>query len=147
VSSIRKFALCALALLPIAALAQTTYLCPDNGRAIKQLRVYELNRDNRDPFHARFQDHALRIMKKHGFNIVDMWESDSGDKLQFVYLLSWPDRAAMDGSWKAFLADAEWIEIKKRTAAQHGELVKSTDGQPLLRLSYSPACAPGANIK
>lgn len=41
----------------------------------------------------------------------------------------------MESSWKAFLADQEWIDIKKRTAAQHGELVKEANGQPLIRLS------------
>ena len=46
----------------------------------------------------------------------------------------------MESSWKAFLADQEWIDIKKRTAAEHGELVKEANGQPLVRQSFSPAC-------
>jgi hypothetical protein len=139
-SVFEKAVFCALASWPLASAAQSTYLCPDNGTSIQQLRVYELNRGNRDPFHARFRDHALRLMKKYQFNVVDMWESDSGEKLQLIYLLSWPDRATMDKSWQAFLADREWIDIKKRTGAEHGELVKSAVGQPLVRLSYSPVC-------
>lgn len=130
----------ALFALPAIADAQDRYLCKGNGDEIRQLRIYEINRDNRDAFHGRFQDHALRIMKRHGFSIVDMWESDTGEKLQFVYVLSWPDRATMDARWKAFLADKEWIEIKRRTAAASGELVREADGQPLVRVSYSPAC-------
>ena len=81
-------------------------------------------------------------MKRHGFKVVDMWESDSGEKLEFVYVLSWPDRDTMDRRWKAFLADQEWIDIKKRSAAESGELVREANGQPLVRVSYSPACAP-----
>jgi len=50
------------------------------------------------------------------------------------------DQATMDGRWKSFLADQEWIDIKKRSAAQHGELVKEANGQPLVRVSYSPTC-------
>jgi hypothetical protein len=63
----------------------------------------------------------------------------NGRELQ-VYVLSWPDRATMESSWRAFLADQEWIDIKKRAAAEHGELVNEANGQPLVRLSFSPAC-------
>ena len=55
-------------------------------------------------------------------------------------MLDWADKATMDAAWKSFLADAEWIDIKKRSAVEHGELVREAKGQPLERLSYSPAC-------
>lgn len=92
------------------------------------------------PFHDRFHDHALRLMRRHGFTVLDMWESDTGDRLQFVYLLSRRDEATMEARWEAFLADEEWIAIKRRTATESGELVREADGQPLSRVSYSPAC-------
>ena len=126
--------------LPLYGSAADNYQCPANEARLQQLRIYEINRDNRGPFHQRFQDHALRIMKKYGFNVVDMWESDTGEKLQLVYVLDWPDQATMDSAWKAFLADVEWIAIKKRSAEEHGQLVREAKGQPLVRLSYSPGC-------
>lgn len=95
------WALLALIACPGLATAQSTYICAGNGREIQQLRIYELNRDNRDHFHQRFQDEALRIMKKYNFRVLDIRESDTGEKLQFVYVLSWPDRATMGSSWKA----------------------------------------------
>lgn len=139
--TIEAILLSALAFFPLAvAAAETTYLCQGNDTQIQQLRIYEMNRSNRDNFHKRFQDHAIRIMRRHDFNIVDMWESDTGTKIQFIYILAWPNQAAMESHWKSFLADKEWIEIKKRTAEEHGELLKSAGGQPLVRVSYSPAC-------
>src|SRR5690606_2956971 len=123
------------------AAAADRYLC-ERQDGLQQLRIYEINRDNRGPFHDRFRDHALRIMQRHGFTVLDMWESDTGDRLQFVYLLSWPDEATMEARWEAFLADGEWIAIKRRTAAESGQLVREANGQPLARLSYSPACDP-----
>jgi hypothetical protein len=134
---------CLLTFLPAfgpAAAAETSHLCSGNGTQLQQLRIYEVIRDNRDPFHERFRDHALRIMRRHQFNVIDIWESDTGDKLQFIYVLNWPDRATMDERWKAFMADPEWSDIKKRSSAEHGPLVRSAEGQPLVRLSYSPAC-------
>lgn len=128
-------------LVVFSAAAETDrYICPDNGNELQQLRIYEINRSNRDVFHGRFQDHALRIMERHGFRIIDMWESDTGEKTEFIYLLSWPDKDTMDSRWEAFLADQEWIDIKRRTAAESGVLVREVDGRPLARVSYSPAC-------
>jgi len=129
-----------LACTPAYSGAADAFDCASDSARLQQLRIYEIDRDNRGPFHQRFQDHALRIMKKYGFNVVDMWESDTGEKLQLVYVLDWPDQATMDSAWKAFLADAEWIAIKKRSAEEHGQLVREAKGQPLVRLSYSPSC-------
>lgn len=132
----------ALALLSTApaSRAADSFECRSNGTRLHQLRVYEIVRDKREPFHQRFQDHALRIMRKHDFKVLDMWESDTGEKLQFIYLLEWPDAGTMQARWKDFLGDQEWIDIKKRSAAEQGDLVKSAVGQPLNRVSYSPAC-------
>ena len=138
--TIKAVLLFTLAFMSLAAPAKTTYLCQNNGDQIQQLRIYEMNRSNRDNFHGRFQDHALRIMKRHDFNVVDMWESDNGENLQFVYILTWPNKTTMESSWKSFLADQEWIDIKKHTAKEHGQLMTSANGQPLVRVSYSPAC-------
>ena len=125
---------------PAWAAAQSVDACSGNGSKIQQLRIYELNRGNKDDFHRRFRDHAIRIMKKHEFDILDIWESDSGTKVEFVYLLAWPSKEVMDARWKDFLEDEEWIAIKKRTAKESGTLVNSVDGRALSRMSYSPAC-------
>ena len=49
------------------------------------------------------------------------------------------DEAARDAAWKAFMADAEWIAIKRRTAARHGDLVGAIEDRTLRPLDYSPA--------
>jgi hypothetical protein len=47
---------------------------------IHQLRVYEIFEHNKAAFHARFRDHAVRLMRGYGFTIVAMWESRSDDR-------------------------------------------------------------------
>ena len=42
---------------------------------IYQLRVYGLVDEHKDAFHARFRDHALPIMKRHGFDVISIWET------------------------------------------------------------------------
>ncbi len=90
---------------------------------IQQLRIYEIFEHNKAAFHARFREHALRIMKTYGFQFVSLWESRTGDRTEFVYILRWPDLATKEESWRRFMADVEWKEIKRVTKAQHGDLV------------------------
>jgi heme-degrading monooxygenase HmoA len=107
--------------------------------AVHQLRIYEIFEGNKAAFHARFRDHAARIMRKHGFDIVAMWEAKSSERTEFVYILRWPDQAAMDDRWAKFMADQEWADIKKQTAAQHGALVGKIESRVLRLTDYSPA--------
>jgi len=130
----------AFAIAPPALYSQTTYLCANNTKSFQELRVYEVNRVNREAFHERFADHALRLMKKYRFKVIDMWESESDGRLQFIYILSWPDKKTMETRWKAFRGDDEWAKIKQRSVEKYGDLLLSTHGQELVRVSYSPAC-------
>jgi heme-degrading monooxygenase HmoA len=126
----------AVALLPSPALAQP----------VQQLRIYEIFDGNKQAFHDRFRDHAQRVMARHGFRILAMWESRSEGKTEFVYLLDWKDEAAMKAAWARFMADPEWAEIKRVTGAQHGRMVGSIQDRTLRLTDYSPAvpAAPAA---
>jgi hypothetical protein len=105
---------------------------------IRQLRIYEIFADTKDAFHARFRDHAARIMATYGFRIVAGWESATGDRLEFVYLLEWPDEATMRERWAAFMADEEWAAIKRETGARHGRLVGEIEDRVLHPVDYLP---------
>ena len=106
---------------------------------IHQLRIYEIFEHNKASFHDRFRDHASRIMKTYGFEIVSTWESRTGDKTEFIYLLAWPDEKAMQDAWDRFRADGEWKEIKRATNAKHGDLVGVIQEKTLLPTDYSSA--------
>ena len=47
---------------------------------IHQLRINEIFERNKAAFHARFRDHASRIMARHGFRILSMWETRSAGR-------------------------------------------------------------------
>lgn len=105
---------------------------------IHQLRIYEIFEHNKAAFHARFRDHAARIMKTYGFQILAMWETQTEARTEFAYLLLWPDEPAMQHAWEQFLGDEEWKEIKRVTRAQHGDLVGEIASRVLVLTSYSP---------
>ena len=77
-------------------------------------------------------------MKKYGFNIVALWESVTASKLEFIYILNWPDMETMERQWKVFLADQEWIDIKKKMDLDIGEPVLKATGRVLESIEYSP---------
>jgi heme-degrading monooxygenase HmoA len=106
---------------------------------IHQLRIYEIFEHNKPAFHARFRDHAARIMRRYGFDIVTMWEATTERRTEFVYLLAWPDEETKDRAWAAFMADEEWKKIKRVTGAQHGSLVGEIEDRVLVPTAYSPA--------
>jgi hypothetical protein len=47
---------------------------PAEVPVIQQLRIYEIFERNKMACHARFRDHAMRIMRKYGFEFVATWE-------------------------------------------------------------------------
>jgi len=70
---------------------------------IQQLRIYEIFEKNKAQFHARFRDHAARIMQtRYGFAIVAMWETKFGESTEFAYLLEWPDEATKAAAMGGF---------------------------------------------
>jgi NIPSNAP len=112
---------------------------------IQQLRIYEIFENNKQAFHERFRDHAMRIMKKYDFKILAMWEAKTNERTEFVYLLEWPDEATLKDRWAKFLADKEWIEIKKQTAAKYGQLVGKVEARTLIPTAYSPKLVEGTS--
>ena len=109
---------------------------------IHQLRIYEIFDDNKQAFHDRFEEHAIRIMESYGFRFLSLWESTSGDRTEFVYLLEWPDEETMARAWDRFMADQEWKDIKKVTGAEHGRLVGEIHEKVLRPTSYSTSRSP-----
>ena len=105
---------------------------------IHQLRIYEIFEHNKAAFHERFRDHAARIMKTYGFNILAMWETKTDQRTEFVYLLAWQDETTLRNAWMHFMADEEWKEIKRLTSARHGDLVGAIEDRLLMLTNYSP---------
>jgi hypothetical protein len=105
---------------------------------LHQLRTYQLFPENKDAFHSRFDEHAWRIMRRYGFEILAFWEAEEDGGPVFVYLLQWPDEATMASAWDAFMGDREWSDIKAATSAEHGQMVGWIRDHKLEATSYSP---------
>ena len=134
----RRFFACVTLLLAFGGTTARAQADDDASSPVHQLRIYEIFENNKAAFHARFRDHAARIMAKYEFKIVSMWESKFADRTEFVYLLEWPDEQTMKSRWAAFMADEEWKRIKKETGAKHGQFVGDIEDRTLRLTEYSP---------
>ena len=105
---------------------------------IQQLRIYRVHPGNERAFHDRFRDHALRIMARHGFDVVATWETEADGRIEFAYLLEWPDAETMRARWDDFMADGEWAAIKRETGQVHGRFVDGIEDRTLRPTAYSP---------
>ena len=123
----------------ILAILAPILLAANAAPPLYQLRVYQLNERSKALFHARFRDNAMRIMKRHGFDIAATWEARHNGKPEFVYLLRWSDEVALQRAWKAFLADPEWITIKRNTVSPEAPIMGDIEDRTMHLTDYSPA--------
>lgn len=121
------------------SLSQSSKGVKATADVIHQLRIYEIFDSNKQAFHERFRDRAMRIMARYGFKIVATWESRHNNRTELVYLLEWSDRETMKEQWAKFMADPEWAEIKKATAEAQGLLVGDIEDRTLELTDYSPS--------
>ncbi|MCE9607464.1 MAG: NIPSNAP family protein [Planctomycetia bacterium] len=141
----------ALALLSLAMVP--TVEAADAPAAAKDARVYEMRvyyaaPGKLDALNARFRDHAVKLFEKHGITNVGYFTPVDNKEEKLVYFLSYPDRAARDASWKAFLADPEWQKAYKASEI-NGKLVAKVTSVFLQTTDYSPALkieAPGNRV-
>jgi hypothetical protein len=114
-----------------------------DGR-LYEMRVYEAPPGKLDALHARFRDHTAKLFAKHGMTNVGYFVPvGDNPRHRLVYVLSYPDRAARDASWKAFLADPDWKKAHAESE-KDGTLVAKITSRFLTTTDYSPPFEPAA---
>jgi len=78
---------------------------------IYELRTYHAHPGKLDALVDRFRDFTIGLLERHGMEVAGFWTADGGDGDTLVYLLSFPDRASAEASWKGFFADSGWDRI------------------------------------
>ena len=106
---------------------------------IYELRIYWAAPGKIEALHNRFKNVTLKVFERHHMEVVGFWtpEQTTPESGDLVYIMRFPDQAAMQAAWDAFRADPEWIE--GRAASEiNGPLVSRLTSQVLNPTSYSP---------
>ncbi len=109
-----------------------------------EMRIYTVAPGKLAALHARFRQHACRLLERHGMANIGYWtpleeKDDAGSKLLFV--LAHPSREAREKAWQAFMADPEWQAVFRASEAD-GRLVEKVEVRFLRATDYSPPITP-----
>ncbi|MFO0944571.1 MAG: NIPSNAP family protein [Planctomycetota bacterium] len=104
-----------------------------------ELRIYTAHDGKFEDLHKRFREHTNKLFVKHGMDLVGYWVPTDGpeSKNTLIYLLAYPDKAARETSWKAFLDDPDWKAAYKESH-KNGPLVAKVEAKFLAPTDYSP---------
>lgn len=112
-----------------------------------ELRTYHVAPGKMEALHTRFREHTLKLFARHGMTSLGYWErldKEGQPENKLTFLLSYPDRAAREKSWKAFAADPDWQAALKASEGD-GPLVTKVENPYLTATDYSPAIAASAD--
>jgi hypothetical protein len=108
-----------------------------------EMRTYTAAPGKLEALHARFQQHACRLLERHGMVNIGYWtpvdEPAASNTLLFV--LAHRDRQSRETSWNALRADPEWQAVFKASEAE-GRLVEKAAVRFLRATDYSPVIQP-----
>lgn len=104
---------------------------------IYELRLYEVVPGRMPALHARFQNHTLGFLAKHGIKVVGFWEALVGTSNVLSYLLAFEDLAHRERAWAAFMADEDWKRVRDESQ-RDGPIVARIRNELWQPTPYSP---------
>jgi hypothetical protein len=127
------------ALLCLVSVVMAQPAAAAEGRVF-EMRTYTTAPGKLDALNARFRNHTLALFKKHGMEVVGFWEptdKDAGAGEKLVYILAHQSRASAAASWKAFVADPDWVKAKA-DSEKDGPVLAKIESVFLAPSDYSP---------
>jgi NIPSNAP protein len=134
-----------LALAPLLVATGFVTAAEENA-PVYELRTYYAAPGRLDDLNARFRDHTLELFEKHGLQSVGYWTPIDNTDNVLIYLLAFPNAEAREKAWKAFFADPQWKEVKKRSEV-NGRLVTKVEAVQLEATDYSMEIKPSVAEK
>ena len=107
-----------------------------------EVRMYTVNRarvgtgtfnGSINELHQRFREQEIAIFKKHGAEIVGVWQH-LGNPDTLVWMLAYRDRAHREEVWAKFAADPDWKALSSKYSVPIGAnvfMMSPTDYSPL----------------
>lgn len=131
-------------MVAVMLMGSVTVWAADNQESrVYELRTYYAPAGRLDDLQARFRNHTLKLFEAHGITNIGYWVPLENPDNKLIYLVSFPSREAQEQSWKDFLADPKWKEVKALTEAK-GSIVSKIESVTLVATDYSPEVKPAA---
>src|SRR5437660_11095078 len=129
----------------LAVIVLSAFVAPSRAPIAADSPVFELRTYHTPPgkltaLHARFRDHSIALLERHGMKMVGFWvptDPDKGSADTLVYIVAHQSREAAAASWKAFGADPEWVSVKAESE-KDGPLTSKVESVFMSPTDYSP---------
>src|SRR5258706_2517796 len=116
-----------LFLLFFSAMTTLSYAA-DTESPVYELRTYYAAPGKLDDLHARFRDHTMKILEKHGMTNIGYWVPLENPDGKLIYMIAFPSRDAAKKSWKEFGGDPEWQAAPKTSETKRYPLTLGQSG-------------------
>ncbi len=98
-----------------------------------ELRTYTSTPGRLDDVVARFRDHTVGLLQRHGMQSIGYWTAtDRPDTLVYIVRHTGDPEA----SWSAFRHDPDWIDVKEKSVVI-GEIVDHIDSVFMTSTDFS----------
>ena len=106
---------------------------------VYELRTYTTLPGRLPALHRRFAEHTMKLFEKQGMKNGMYWvPTDEARKDNtLIYFLVHESQEAADKSWKAFVADPEWIKVRDASEADGKILAKPPERVFMKLTEYS----------
>jgi hypothetical protein len=115
------------------------------GKKKGETRVYELRTYTTLPgrlpaLNERFSEHTMKLFEKHGMRNEMYWIPTDAERKEdtLIYVVSHDSQEAAERSWKAFMADPEWIAVRDASEKDGKILAKAPERVFMTLTDYSP---------
>ena len=104
-----------------------------------ELRTYTAQEGKLDALQARFRDHSVALLAKHGMPSLGYWvpvDAPLSDNT-LIYILEHDSREAAAANWESFGKDPDWRRVAEESQ-RDGRLVTSVVSVYMGAADYSP---------
>ena len=120
----------------IVLLTMAAFLVPNSFAEIYELRTYTSHEGKLKSVLNRFENHTMSLFEKHGIRNVGYWVSEDQDNT-LIYIVAHESRDSAKQSWKSFISDPEWKEIRTASLAD-GPIVDKIESLYMNKTPFSP---------
>ena len=139
----KQFVLSATAMIAIASIgfAAGVSVGQEKKTRVYELRTYTVLPGRLPALHKRFAEHTMKLFEKQGMRNEMYWgpTDDARKDNTLIYVLSHESQEAADRSWKAFVADPEWLKARDASEADGKILAKAPERVYMKLTDFSPS--------
>lgn len=109
------------------SLAQTVSAAEPANAKVYELRTYYVLPGRMPAMLKRFKNHTVALFEKHGMQNIGYWTPQGKDgETKLIYIVAHDSKDAADKSWKAFVADPDWVKVRDESE-QDGKIVDKVE--------------------